>query len=73
MGTYPRHLLVANLPAGWAEFRSFRTGFACAFPAAKCPNGIVQALVRWRSGESVDTYAWLDPGNQTTWVAKVLQ
>jgi integrase len=73
--TYLLHLLrlhvsPESLPGN--SFHSFRIGFACALLAAGCPPGMIQALARWRSTESLAIYARLNPSDYVAWTAKAL-
>ncbi len=74
--TYLLHLLRIHVPAdalpGYS-FHSFRIGFACALLAAGCPPGMIQALARWRSTESLAIYARLNPSDYVAWTTKALQ
>ena len=57
-------LLRVHLPEAAAaarSFHSFRIGLACCLRAAGCSDAIIQALVRWRSPESLQIYARLNP------------
>jgi hypothetical protein len=73
--TYLLHLLRLHVPAeslpGYS-FHSFRIGFACALLAAGCPPGLIQALARWRSTESLAIYARLNPSDYVAWTSKAL-
>jgi hypothetical protein len=74
--TYLLHLLLRlHVPparlAGYS-FHSFRIGFACALLAAGCPPGMIQALARWRSSESLAIYARLNPSDYVAWTSKAL-
>ena len=37
-----------------------------------CPPATIQALARWRSAESLEVYARLNPSNYAAWVTKAL-
>ena len=68
-------LLLAFLPeaeAAKCSFHSFRIGFACSLLAAGCPPATIQALARWRSAESLEVYARLNPSDYAAWVSKAL-
>ena len=68
-------LLLAFLPEAEAakySFHSFRIGFACSLLAAGCPPATIQALARWRSAESLEVYARLNPSDYAAWVSKAL-
>ena len=42
-------------------WHSFRSGLACMLLAANCKLATIQAMLRWRSEESLRAYARLDP------------
>jgi hypothetical protein len=43
-------------------WHSFRSGLACMLLAAGCKPATIQAMLRWRSEESLRAYARLNPG-----------
>jgi hypothetical protein len=64
-------LLRAHLPedaAAARSFHSFRIGLACCLRAAGCSDAIIQALVRWRSPESLQIYARLNPSARADFI-----
>jgi hypothetical protein len=74
--TYLRHFLLCHVSAEEAEtysFHSFRIGFATSLLAAGCSYDMIQALVRWRSPQSLLIYARMDPLVYTGWIAQALQ
>ena len=47
--------------------------FATSLLAAGCSYDMIQALVRWRSPQSLLIYARMDPLVYTGWIARALQ
>jgi hypothetical protein len=63
LDTYLDYLLRIYLSAEEASvrsFHSFRIGLACCLRASGCPDPIIQALLRWRSPESLEVYGRLN-------------
>ena len=73
--TYLRHFLILHLSAEEADqfsFHSFRIGFATALLAAGCSHETIQALVRWRSEESIRIYGRMDASTYGSLISKAL-
>jgi hypothetical protein len=52
-------------------WHSFRIGLACALRAVKAPNWVILALCRWRSEESLNTYARVNRTCSAQWLDEV--
>ena len=47
-------------------WHSFRSGLACMLLAANCKPATIQAMLRWRSEESLRAYARLNPSTYSS-------
>jgi hypothetical protein len=52
------------------SWHSFRIGLACALLAQNATPELIQAMCRWKSKESLDVYARLNPETYGMWILK---
>jgi hypothetical protein len=57
-----------SITASLYSWHSFRIGLACALRAAGAPDGIILALCRWRSLDSLNTYARINSSASGQWL-----
>ena len=63
--------VIGRLEAEKRSMHSLRIGCACALLAAGASSSQIQALVRWRSEESMKIYARLSSTDYAAWVTKI--
>ena len=56
--------------ASTLSWHSFRIWLACALRSAKCPDGVIQLICRWKSPASLQHYAQIGTSMHTTWLRR---